>query len=118
MNGTLSILNVGEGDTTLTFDKKNPKERERAAKIVTDMLRQGYALLVQVGTRKGEPTYQRVKEFDPQRCEYVIASGPDETVDIGKEPEEKVTKKKIKKKTRRIPAGKTKAVAMGRSAGG
>ena len=77
--GQVGILNVGAGDTKLTFDRKNPKERERAAAIVTDMLRRGYALLVQVGTKHGQPLYQRAKAFDPKKCEYIIASAEDES---------------------------------------
>jgi hypothetical protein len=30
------------------------------------MLKRGFAILVQVGTRKGEPLYQRAKGFDPR----------------------------------------------------
>lgn len=118
MNGTVAILNVGEGDTTLTFDKKNPKERERAAKVVADMLKRGYALLVQVGTRKGEPVYQRIHSFDPKRCEYIIAGAPDETIDIGQPLAAPYLKKRRKTKTTRIPAEKTSAVSLGRTAGG
>lgn len=38
MNG-LRILNVGEGDLTLTFDATKPEELERAKVTVTEMLR-------------------------------------------------------------------------------
>ena len=70
--GCLEILNVQGGDTKLTFDKDNPAECIRAARIVTDMLRRGYALLVEVET-DGVKKYQRVLEFRPDRYEYVIA---------------------------------------------
>ena len=69
MTGTVGILNVGAGDTKLSFDPKNPAERIRAARIVRDMLRRGYALLVEVAP--GE--YQRATDFDEARCEYIIA---------------------------------------------
>ena len=46
--GSIAILNVGAGDTRLSFDKANPAEAIRAARIVKDMLRRGYALLVEV----------------------------------------------------------------------
>jgi len=39
--GEVAILSVGEGDTKLTFDKNNPAETIRAARIVGDMLRRG-----------------------------------------------------------------------------
>lgn len=111
--GTIGILNVGAGDTKLTFNKKNPAERKRAAGIVTDMLRRGYALLVQVGTKNGEPLYQRAKAFDPKTCEYIISGGPDDTVDIGTE-----AIKPPRVKVKRIKAESTRAVSVGRTAGG
>lgn len=118
MDGTVGILNVGAGDTKLSFDPKNPVERARAAKIVEDMLRRGYALLVQVGKRKGEPLYQRATAFDPKTCEYIVAGGPDDEVDIGRE--EAVPAKRTVGRPRkvRIAAEKTRAVSVGRTAGG
>ena len=47
MNGTVQILNVAAGDIELRFDPANMGERIRASRIVTDMLRRGYALLVE-----------------------------------------------------------------------
>jgi hypothetical protein len=114
MSGEVGILNVGAGDTTLSFDPKNPVERERAKKIVVDMLRRGYALLVQVGTKKGEPVYQRAKAFDPKTCEYVIAGGPDEAIDIGTEYKPPAKRGR----PARIKAEATRAVSVGRTAGG
>lgn len=69
MAGELGILNVGAGDTKLSFDPKNPAECIRAARIVKDMLKRGYALLVQ----KQDGTYTRVLEFDDKTYEYIIA---------------------------------------------
>ena len=117
--GEVGILNVGAGDTKLSFDPKNPIERERAARIVTDMLKRGYALLVQVGEKKGEPVYQRAKAFDPKTCEYIIAGGPDEEINIGgpgMEPHRGPGRPR--KAERRVPAHSTRAVAVGRTAGG
>ncbi len=121
--GTVQILNVGEGDLTLSFDKKNPEEVERARKIIEDMLKRGYALLVQVGTKKGIPVYQRATGFDPKTCEYIVASSAEESVDIGKEIEGMRTTassgKPSKRKTKtRVPADKTRAVSVARTAGG
>lgn len=127
MNGEVGILNVGAGDTKLSFDKRNPKERERAAKIVADMLKQGYALLVQVGKKNGEPIYQRAKRFDPKTCEYIVAGGPDEDVQIGKEDHGTRSKAETNDKTsagatrgrlKRVPAESTRSVAVARTAGG
>lgn len=71
--GTIGILNVGAGDTKLTFDKNNPAETIRSGRIVTDMLRRGYALLIEVPDGKGGTTTERVKAFDPKTSEYIIA---------------------------------------------
>lgn len=71
--GQIGILNVGAGDTKLSFDKNNPAELIRSARIVTDMLRRGYALLVEVPDGKGGMAYQRVREFREESCEYIIA---------------------------------------------
>lgn len=70
--GTVGILNVGAGDTKLSFDPNNPTERIRAARIVRDMLRRGYALLVEV-ERDGVKKFERAIDFDEAVCEYVIA---------------------------------------------
>ena len=72
--GTLGVLNVGAGDTKLTFDKDNPMERARSARIVTDMLKRGYVLFIETGKNAaGNPTYQRVLQFREDVCEYIIA---------------------------------------------
>lgn len=116
MMGELGILNVGAGDTKLTFDKSKPEERKRAAAIVTDMLKRGFAILVQVGEKNGEPLYQRAKAFDPKTCEYLIVGMP--------EAHYEETPKKAAKKTKgrwtatRIDASSTNAVSVARSAGG
>jgi hypothetical protein len=70
--GSVAILNVGAGDTKLTFDKSNPAESIRAARIVKDMLRRGYALLVEV-EREGKKAFERALDFREDTCEYVIA---------------------------------------------
>lgn len=73
MSGQVGILNVGAGDTKLTFDKSNPAECIRAARIVKDMLRRGYALLVETEGPEGRKLYRRVHEFDEATHEYIIA---------------------------------------------
>lgn len=70
--GTMGVLSVGHGDTKLVFDKNNPAERIRAARIVTDMLRRGYALLVEV-ERNGTKAFERATSFREDTCEYIIA---------------------------------------------
>lgn len=70
----ISILNVGAGDTKITFDPSNPQDVIRATRIIKDMLRRGYALLVQSGTDdNGNPTFTRALEFDERTAEYIIA---------------------------------------------
>lgn len=70
MSGEVGVLNVGAGDTKLSFDPKNPAERIRAARIVRDMLRRGYALLVK---KPDSDEYVRALDFDENTCEYIIA---------------------------------------------
>jgi hypothetical protein len=137
MPGSISILSVGAGDTTLRFDSSDPVEVERAKLVITDMLRRGYAILVQVGVQDGEPIYRRAKGFDPKTCEYVIAGVPNdepaldvdlpENLQHGEEARPPSQKAKgaprrpgarRKKGNLRIHASKTDAVAVGRIAGG
>lgn len=49
MIGELAILNVAAGDTKLSFDPANKAEVQRASAIVEDMLKRGFALLIQIG---------------------------------------------------------------------
>lgn len=72
MKGTVGVLNVGVGDTKLSFDPTNPAERIRAARIVKDMIRRGYALLVET-EQNGKKVFTRALDFDENVCEYVIA---------------------------------------------
>ncbi len=81
MIGELGILNVGAGDTKLSFDPTKPAECERAAAVVMDMLRRGYAIMVQVGERDGKPLYMRAESFDPATCEYLIVGLPEPSED-------------------------------------
>lgn len=73
MTGEVGILNVGAGDIKVSFDKNNPVERVRAARIVKDMLRRGYALLIEVEQPDGTSAYQRALDFREDTCEYIIA---------------------------------------------
>lgn len=137
MTGELGILNVGAGDTKLSFDKANPAERARAAKIVEDMLKRGYALLIEVGKdEKGEAIYRRARSFDPKTCEYIIAGDPvvEPPAPIERsEPKMKPVKLKKdgtpdmrgrhagprgKRADRRVSAKTHSAVAVGRISGG
>lgn len=128
--GTVGILNVGAGDTKLSFDKSNPAERIRAARIVTDMIKRGYVLLVDVGKGK----CQRVKRFDEKKCEYIIAdfdpleaaASDAKELEDGKagkiEPSAAGSGKRgrgrPRLRDRAIPAESTRGVAVARTAGG
>lgn len=136
MRGTIGILNVGAGDTKLSFDKDNPMERARSARIVTDMLRRGYVLFVDTGGKN----YQRVLKFDESVCEYIIADmdpiaatahdsaeeaarhepSRETPSDEGTAPaaEARPKFKDGRRKTKRVDAGATSGVAVHRSAGG
>jgi len=71
-SGVLEILNVGAGDVKITFEKENVSESIRAKRVIQDMLRRGFALVVEV-ERDGKTAYERVQEFDAARGEYIIA---------------------------------------------
>jgi hypothetical protein len=71
--GQIGILNVGAGDTKITFDPSNPAETIRSGRMIIDMLRRGYALLIEVTDAKGEKAYQRVTEFRENTGEYIVA---------------------------------------------
>jgi hypothetical protein len=70
--GSVSILNVGAGDIELSFNRDNPAECIRAARIVKDMLRRGYALLIEV-ERDGVRKFERALDFDDTQYKYIIA---------------------------------------------
>ena len=140
--GEVGILNVGAGDTKLTFDNKNPAETIRASRVVRDMLRRGYALLIEVDQPDGSKAFQRALDFDERTAEYIIAdfdpavrsypAAPAEPKEASDEktrepqsddPEAAATEAPPQKRprgrpTKRIAAGSTRAVAVARSAGG
>lgn len=136
--GEVAILNVASGDTKLTFDKNNPAECLRAGRIVKDMLRRGYALLIEVD-RDGEKRWERAQDFDEKTSEYLIADFDPIVADVHDKHEALVKLRekeredgqgtnvqaavpestgKGKGQRRRVPASGTKAVSVGRSAGG
>lgn len=137
---TLGILSVGVGDIKLSFDPANPAERIRAARIVTDMIRRGYALLVQTGAdADGRPLYARALGFDEERCEYIVAdfdpmqaleTSPHQTTAIS-ESQHAETKEPVPadaptsaeaprrgRRRKRLDAASTSGIAVARTAGG
>ncbi len=135
--GILSCLNVAGGDIAISFDTKDQQEAIRAKRIIKDMMKRGYALLVKMP----DGTYQRALEFDEQAGEYIIADhDPDEaerpavkmeeitqgevTLKDGKEAaagaEEASERGARKRKAgrRRLAMETSSAVGVARSAGG
>jgi hypothetical protein len=122
--GVLEILNVQGGDVKISFDKANVQETIRAKRIIVDMLRRGYALVVEV-ERDGEKKYERVQAFDAERGEYIIAdldADVAETVDaeeeVGAPPPAEPEKRRRGRPSTRLSMQGTRATAVGRSAGG
>lgn len=122
MNGTLGILNVGAGDTKLSFDPSKPEERKKAAAAVRQMLRAGFSIFINGFDAYGKDAFVRVHDFDPEACEYIIMTAPE-----GEEPEAPNGRSEetahVDKRTRgykqsRIPAAKARGVAVGRTSGG
>jgi hypothetical protein len=120
MTGEIGILNVGAGDTKLSFDPKKPEEVKRACAVVKDMIRRGFAILVEVGRNDKGPLYQRALDFDPETAEYIIAGGPGdiEVPNVKKPSKPPSARRKGKIETKRVPAARTSAVAVARTAGG
>ncbi len=128
--GEIGILNIGAGDTKIVFDKNNPADLIRSARIVRDMLRRGYALLVEVVDPDGTKRYTRVHDFIEDTCEYVIADLDPEIAAREDEKDESSSApaptgpgrgnrpKQPNRGKRKLPAAGTTGVAVARSAGG
>lgn len=129
--GTVGILNVGDGDTKLSFDPKNPAERIRAARIVKDMIRRGYCLLIEI-EKDGKKETTRALDFDESVCEYIIAdfdpliaqehdeqeSHNGNTQSGGATPAGEASPQKRQYRKRGVAADGTRAVAVAPIAGG
>lgn len=128
--GVLEVLNVQGGDVKITFDPANPSETIRAKRMIEDMLRRGYALVVEV-ERDGKTAYERVQSFDAARGEYIIAdfdslqaakadaaSTADEQTTEAIEAADRPRRGKNSHKIRSMAMETSKATAIGRSAGG
>lgn len=110
--GVLEILNVGRGDVKITYDSADAAEAIRAKRIIKDMLRRGYALLVEVDGK-----FSRVREFDETKGEYIIADfDPEEEPPSEDEPI--ATQGKGKHGGRRIKMSRSTATGIGPTAGG
>lgn len=122
MIGELGILNVAAGDTKLTFDPRKPAEVRAASKTVKDMIRRGYAILIEVGRDDKGPLYRRALDFDAETAEYIIAGTPEEEAeeDARGEASAPPPRRERKKATapKRVAATATSAIAVARTAGG
>lgn len=126
--GTLSILNVYEGDVKITYDTSNAAEAVRAKRIISDMIRRGYALLIEV-----DGAYQRALGFDEKVGEYIIAdfdpsyrpntqegneeNGKEHPQETEEEAPPKIRSQRGRPR-RSIPMESANVVAVARSAGG
>lgn len=103
MIGELSILNCSAGDIKVKFDKSDREEIEKAKSMIADMLKRGYLLAIDV-----DGVLEPVKEFDPEKEEYVILEAP--------KPEK--GKPKPKPSRKRVKMSETKATCVPRTGGG
>lgn len=67
--GELFVPNVGEGDITVAFNKEDKGETAKALRMLRDMQRRGFAILV----RLDDGTYQRVEAVDEMRGLYIVS---------------------------------------------
>lgn len=127
MSGELAILNVATGDTKLMFDPSNPEEVKRSARIVKDMIRRGFILLIEVGRDEKGPTYRRAHDFDEATAEYIVAGLVSDAEGTPANEQEPASAPRIQSQRpaqsrragkTRVPAGTVKAVAVARTAGG
>lgn len=112
MIGEMGILNIGAGDTKLIFDVKDPDSMAKGARIVEDMIRRGYTIMVEV-ERAGKKVMRRVKKFKKDTYEYVITAEPSSDATA-----EAATGAPPKEIARTVPIASARAVAIGHRAGG
>jgi hypothetical protein len=123
--GTVGILNVGAGDTKLVFDTANPDEVANSARVVRDMIRRGFVLLVEVGRDDKGPLYRRAHDFDEATAEYIIAGPPPAETETKSHEQKSAKPARVSRQGKapadrrtRIKASSTNAVAVARTAGG
>lgn len=68
MTGSLCVPNVGLGDIEVRFNQHDSAERDKALRMLTDMQKRGYAILV----RLDDGSYTRAIEIDTARGCYVV----------------------------------------------
>lgn len=117
-NGEVGILNVGHGDTKLSFDPAKPADVAHAKRVVSEMLRMGFAIMVQIGEKDGKPIYTRADAFDESTNEYIIMGTPESFQIANALPAPPSKLKPRDKRSSRVPAASTRAISVARSAGG
>lgn len=112
----IKVLSVGEGDMKISFDKTNAQERKRAETVINDLLRQGYALMVETA----KDTYKRVRAFDAKTSEYIVFSDAAMgTMNLSDSPpaEDRPRRGRPRKEVERVPVTRP-VTAVARTAGG
>jgi hypothetical protein len=134
--GELSVLNVGAGDITVTFNKEDRGETAKALRMLKDMSARGYAIMVQLP----DHSYVRAKAIDEHTASYVVvlpedlpvsdaevaapagtcACGCGGAVSPGKTWIRGHHHRRGRKgmRTARLPVRRSKAIGVARSAGG
>lgn len=130
--GCLEILNVQGGEVKITFDNKDAPEAIRARRIIGEMIRSGFVLLVEV-ERNGDKRFERALSFDEARGEYVIAdyegaapppamngvpANGANRVDPPPDPPPDPPAARKGRPRKRVPMEEAEATAVGPSAGG
>jgi hypothetical protein len=111
--GSLSVLNVGAGDIEVRFNPHQPEEMNRALRMLTDMQKRGYAILV----KQDDGSYARATAIDASTHCYVIAGEP-ETAEQGADLVTGTVAPKKHGRYKKQPIATSHAVGVARSAGG
>lgn len=110
--GTLTILHTGMGDDAMNLKlAQTLEELQGMLTKIQEMIQRGYAVLAEVAP--GE--YQRVVEVDKEKQTYVVAGQPETEVATSAS---ETPRRKRGRPRKHLPVKTTRAVAVGRSAGG
>lgn len=111
--GSLDILNVTEGEVKISFDKTNAADKARAKHVIEDMLKRGYALLVELP----DGQIVRAEGFDAETDSYLVASWPTPEAEAAEEAPS-TPKRGRKKVITKVAASSVRATGVARTAGG
>jgi hypothetical protein len=133
MTGSLSVLNVGAGDITITFNNDDLVETNKALGMLKEMLKRGYLIAIQLP----DGSYTRAREIDAMRGRYIIvipdtvpappqaepvhdtcACGCGRPVSAGKRWVRGHHNRGRGVRTMSVPVSTSTAIGVGRSAGG